>query len=216
MASFLETSRLYQAAMAASDRIVSVVRGSYLYRWLTAEPDPEVIVIDLRDTWTVGQVILLLDRVFGHLERAATGSALVKGFERLYARTLAAPLQVAGRGLFAAAVVVGVAGAVSRSIVGLAAAVGCVLGGLVAIQDERSWAEFKETRAVELLIAAFEPPAPPEAEGLQDGETTDDGEGAEPETDEPEGNPLDESHQGVDRDVPDDGARGERNDRRQR
>lgn len=36
-------------------------RNSWLYRWLTAEPEPEVIVIDLRETWTVGPVIDLLD-----------------------------------------------------------------------------------------------------------------------------------------------------------
>ncbi|WP_121821394.1 hypothetical protein [Halostella salina] len=39
------------------------VRGSWLYRWLTAEPDPEVIVIDLRETYTVGPFVRLLDRI---------------------------------------------------------------------------------------------------------------------------------------------------------
>jgi hypothetical protein len=32
-------------------------------RWLTAEPDPDVIVVDLRETVTVGPVILVLDRI---------------------------------------------------------------------------------------------------------------------------------------------------------
>jgi hypothetical protein len=35
--------------------------GSALYRWLTAEPEPDVIVIDLRETWTVGPLLKLLD-----------------------------------------------------------------------------------------------------------------------------------------------------------
>jgi hypothetical protein len=39
-----------------------VIRGSWLYGWLTAEPEPDVIVIDLRETRTVGPVIELLDR----------------------------------------------------------------------------------------------------------------------------------------------------------
>jgi len=38
------------------------LRGSWLYGWLTAEPDPEVIVIDLRETYTVGPFVRLLDR----------------------------------------------------------------------------------------------------------------------------------------------------------
>jgi hypothetical protein len=37
--------------------------GSALYRWLTAEPEPEVIVIDLRETWTVGPLLRVLDRM---------------------------------------------------------------------------------------------------------------------------------------------------------
>jgi hypothetical protein len=32
-------------------------------RWLTAEPNPDVIVVDLRETVTVGPVILVLDRI---------------------------------------------------------------------------------------------------------------------------------------------------------
>lgn len=31
--------------------------------WLTAEPEPEVIVIDLRETYTIGPLIAALDRV---------------------------------------------------------------------------------------------------------------------------------------------------------
>ena len=39
------------------------VRESWLYQWLTKEPEPEVIVIDLRETYTVGPFIHLLDRM---------------------------------------------------------------------------------------------------------------------------------------------------------
>jgi len=38
-------------------------RGSFLYRWLTAEPEPDVVVIDLRETLSVGPFITVLDRV---------------------------------------------------------------------------------------------------------------------------------------------------------
>ncbi len=36
---------------------------SFLYRWLTTEPEPDVVVIDLRETLSAGPVIWLLDRV---------------------------------------------------------------------------------------------------------------------------------------------------------
>lgn len=45
-------------------------RNSFLYRWLTKEPDPAVVVIDLRETYTVGAVIALLDRLAPTVERA--------------------------------------------------------------------------------------------------------------------------------------------------
>ena len=45
----------------AMARVAAVTRESFLYRWLTAEPEPDVVVIDLRETYTVGPVIRLLD-----------------------------------------------------------------------------------------------------------------------------------------------------------
>lgn len=50
------------AARTVSRTVGHWTRGSWLYRWLTAEPDPEVIVIDLRETYTVGPFVRLLDR----------------------------------------------------------------------------------------------------------------------------------------------------------
>lgn len=38
-------------------------RASFLYRWSTKEPEPDVVVIDLRETLSVGPIIALLDRV---------------------------------------------------------------------------------------------------------------------------------------------------------
>ena len=50
------------------------VRHSSLYRWLTKEPEPDVIVIDLRETYAVGPVIALLDRLAPVLARTWRGS----------------------------------------------------------------------------------------------------------------------------------------------
>lgn len=57
----LSGSRFITAVKTGVGRAETFVRNSWLYGWLTAEPEPEVIVIDLRETWTVGPFITVLD-----------------------------------------------------------------------------------------------------------------------------------------------------------
>ena len=64
----LERSIVIRTARSLRDRVVAFTgtatgyaRSSYIYQWLTKEPEPEVIVIDLRETRTVGPFIRLLD-----------------------------------------------------------------------------------------------------------------------------------------------------------
>ena len=64
-----------------------------------------------------------------------------------------------------------------------------------------------QTGLIKLLVAALEPPAQSESEQRQ---PANDSEAAQTDTDEPEGYPRDDPHQGVDREIADDGARGER------
>lgn len=71
-----EGSTLVGVAASLASRAEAVVRHSYGYRWLTAEPDPSVIVIDLRETRTVGPFVRLLERVVGPVEGAWDGSVL--------------------------------------------------------------------------------------------------------------------------------------------
>ncbi len=51
-------------------------RHSFLYRWLTKEPDPDVIVIDLRETYTVGSILAGVDRLTDPLVRSYQHSKL--------------------------------------------------------------------------------------------------------------------------------------------
>jgi hypothetical protein len=60
-------SAVLGAVRDVSARVSTAVRSSVLYTWLTKEPEPEVIVIDLRETRTVGPIIALLDRAIGWL-----------------------------------------------------------------------------------------------------------------------------------------------------
>lgn len=217
--SALDSSRLYRALTAATDRLSGFVRGSFLYRWLTAEPDPEVIVIDLRETWTVGPFISVLDYLFDAFERSAVGSILIRGGSTALDRTLAAPVRMAGFVALALAALAVPSAVVLDRTAALFVGVGLLVAGALALFERRSWEDFRGTRPVELLVAAFEPPEPPEREDdpeSQKQKTADDRQRPQRDADEPKGDALDEPHQRVDRDVADEGARGEGDDRDER
>ncbi|WP_137284646.1 hypothetical protein [Halorussus salinisoli] len=93
-------------------RLAHSVRHSHLYRWLTKEPEPDAIVIDLRDTYTVAPFIALLDRLTPVVERTWRGSLAYRTTERL------------------------------------------------GTSVKREW--IAESRTIQLLRDALEPPAPPE------------------------------------------------------
>jgi len=159
----LAGSRLVSALRAVSGRGGSWVRNSALYQWLTAEPDPEVIVIDLRETWTVGPFLRVLDWIVDRLIDAAEDSRAVAVVQRGVTETRAAPLRVVG--LMTATVGLAVAGGGlfgGVSTTQLAVGVSLAVGGLIAMQDDRDWATLRETRPVALTIAALAPPEPPE------------------------------------------------------
>lgn len=80
-APFRDDSRTSRAARWLS----TAVRNSYGYRWLTREPDPEVVVIDLRETWTVGPVIRVLDRLVDWVTPYWRESTLKRGFDGVVA-----------------------------------------------------------------------------------------------------------------------------------
>lgn len=108
----LNGSRVVDAVQCASNatasrlgsmsaRLRRVISGSYLYRWLTAEPDPEVIVIDLRETHTVGPVISLLDSILDALAPGYRQSRLADGVNAVAALGAAAADTRPGRVLAA-------------------------------------------------------------------------------------------------------------------
>ncbi|MDF9745877.1 hypothetical protein [Natrinema salsiterrestre] len=157
----LEESRLRDL----SDGVVSAVRASYCYRWLTAEPDPDVIVIDLRETYTVGPIIPVLESVLDGLGDGYDGSRIATVASETAEVLRARPIQTVGAvGL---ALVPGsllaltVTGALSTMLfVGhLVVAVLCAAG----LRSTHSLADVLESRPVSVLAAAFEPPEPPDS-----------------------------------------------------
>ena len=177
-------STIVAASRAAGRRVAAWVRGSAIYEWLTAEPDPDVIVIDLRETWTVGPFLVVLDRVIDALVAAASGSRLVEVGLAGVDAVRAAPLRVGGLAAAVIGLLVAVRGVLGGpAIAPLALGVAVVAGGLVAMRDDRDWETLRETRPVELALAALEPPEPPEStegtepagEGVDGGAETADG-----------------------------------------
>ncbi|RKD98083.1 hypothetical protein [Halopiger aswanensis] len=160
------------------------VRHSWVYRWLTAEPDPEVIVIDLRETYTVGPFIRLLDRIFEQCARATASSRAVEFSHRVEDQFRARPLRVLGTAILGGVVFSGLVSIVLGQI-GTGWVIGhAVLAGLavLGLRSERTLEDLTETRAWELPVAAFEPPEPPTeteiAEGTDESRSVDDSEPA--------------------------------------
>ena len=97
--SAIETSSVvgaFRRAFGADSRsnalgqwLLRSVEQSFVYRWLTKEPDPEVIVIDLRETYTVGPFIRLVDSLLDRVTPYWRGSRLKRaldGTERVFER----------------------------------------------------------------------------------------------------------------------------------
>ena len=143
------------------------VRGSWLYRWLTTEPEADVIVIDLRETAFVGPVLVVLDRILGPCGRHWHDSATGRAATRLSKRFAAHPVRTASAALLVAALatlaLLAGRGALTRSAVGIALLVATL--ALAGTRVTASVDELAETRAFELAVALLAPPDPPVADG---------------------------------------------------
>jgi hypothetical protein len=76
----LNTGVQNSVSRAIAHRIGIIWRASFAYSWLTAEPEPDVIVIDLRETVTIGPLLRLV---------AWLSSPFVRALEHSVSRSLA-------------------------------------------------------------------------------------------------------------------------------
>lgn len=160
LASAVERSRVIGTLETIESTLQRWASGSRIVQWFLAEPDPEVIVIDLRETYTVGPVIRALDWTIVRADRLAERTGLASLFRQMAQRIEAEPLRVTGWVLFACAL-----GGLAASFVsgGLSAGWLLLAGfALLVTRERRSASELAETRVGRAIIAAFEPPEPPE------------------------------------------------------
>ena len=166
----LESSAVYRLL----GRGRGLLTESRIFEWLTAEPEPEVIVIDLRETRTVGRVVSTLDRVLTRAEQdllpALPAATVTRGTYWVRNRLVTRPLRGASVGLAVVAnlgllaVLLGSEDPITPTTLVLFAAL------LLAVRGFRSTMsldELRETvwyrRGTAALIAVFEPPDPPES-----------------------------------------------------
>ena len=185
---WLSGSVLYLGALTLSQRVENLlqrwIRSSYGYRWMTADPDPNVIVIDLRETKTVAPVLRSLDRVCAVLWPALVHARTRRIASRAARALRATPVRVLGIGLAG----LGVAGLIDNAVTGSLTRVAVVLFGtmtllgLLAVRDRRSWTELRRGPVVRVLSAVFVPPDPParhrsrsDRDDKRDGSASDDG-----------------------------------------
>ena len=161
--SSLANSRVATITRWMINHSVMFVRSSFIYRWLTAEPDPDVIVIDLRETWTVGPIIALVDRLLAAFTESTQRSRVAEATPTVITAFRERPIRVVSLVAVVASLSVLFVGGItlSLSIVSTTLTTLLAMVALYGVGSERTLEELKETKTVQLLISVFEPPEPP-------------------------------------------------------
>ncbi|WP_252699113.1 hypothetical protein [Natronosalvus vescus] len=162
-------TRIATAAAEASVRSLGTtlqryVTSSFGYQWLTAEPNPDVIVIDLRETVVGTLVIRPLEWTIETITDASSDSRLVEPLHYVHHEFRSNPIRLLGfAGLASIPPLFGVLALTGNlSVVTTAGVV--VLAAAAGLATRARWSldELLETRVAKALAATFEPPAPPE------------------------------------------------------
>jgi hypothetical protein len=61
-------ARAVQSAHTIGAALSNIVICSYLYQWFETEPESHVIVIDLRETWTVASILQLMTTIVAQIQ----------------------------------------------------------------------------------------------------------------------------------------------------
>lgn len=152
--------------LGVGETVKSWGRSAWLYRWLTTEPDPDVIVIDLRDSYTLGFLLGVFDRVVGRLGPARKSSLATRSVVLTVSKLRERPLRIPGI-LLAGTTVLNLLIQLGKTEVGrgtlIAHAIAIVVG-LLAIQSSLSWDDIEKTGTYRILAAVFGPPPPEESD----------------------------------------------------
>jgi hypothetical protein len=140
-------------------------RRSFVYRWLTADPEPEVVV-DLGDTRSVGWLIALCRRVRPGVDRVRERSRAARAYDSASSSVRSAPVRAGSLVVLVATLGHVAAASVGGGISPPAAVVATFVVAVAALgaRVRASWADLSETRTAESLRRVVLPP-PPEDDG---------------------------------------------------
>jgi len=139
-------------------------RSAWMYQWLTEEPEPDVVVIDLRETVVVGPIIAVLDSLVTALANNSDQSRTEQLLAYLNQSLIERPIQV-----FSVVVLAAVASNLALSLslgdpspteLGLRLILASL--ALAGTRIELSWDDLTDSHTYELLVSLLEPPEPPE------------------------------------------------------
>lgn len=158
------------AVVRASARTARVATDwttrSVLYRWLTTEPEPDPIVIDLRETWTVGPLLALLERIATAVGPAVRRSRIVRAASAVDDAIENRPVRTTSYFVLAATAANGLATAAAGELTetGVYLRAGLLVLALLGTRSAASLDDLAETRTWRLLRLLIEPPPPAEEE----------------------------------------------------
>jgi len=163
---FASTSLTVASGQRVTTTLQRWATHSWGYQWLTAEPEPDVIVIDLRDSVVVGPVIRLLDWLTPRGVQAMRESTAYQQLSKLATTVRAAPLRIVGAVLLGIALLQLFVGAVTGSLGASDRVVWLAVAtvGLYVLRETQSWDELRDSRVAGTIRALLEPPTPTEKE----------------------------------------------------
>ena len=160
VATVLSKSRLATIGRAGEQ----FVRASWLYRWLTTEPDPEVVVLDLRETYVIGPILGMLDRSFSVIvsgwSQARSGTLLEQYYEIIEARPVRTVSFVVLAAIVSNLALTAVLGSLTATAVGVRLIAASL--ALTGTRVNASWEDVTDSRTYGLLVTLLEPPEPPD------------------------------------------------------
>jgi hypothetical protein len=170
LSTFLSRAVRASGLAALGTVLAQLVRTSFLYRWLTAEPEPEVVVIDLRETYTVSPILAVLDSVFGTLGRAWQSAGVGNVTDSTHDALRESPIRAVSLVVLAALLTNLAVSVVSGTLstTGLAVRLAGVAIAALGTQIRVSWTQCTESATYRYLVAALEPPEPPESDESDD------------------------------------------------
>lgn len=159
----LRTAATGSALRRAADAALAIARDSWLYRWLTAEPDPDVVVIDLRTTVSIGPPLMVIDRIVDAIVPGAEGATVVRAFERVGDALRRRPVAIASA-IVLCVVAVGLLLTLLRGDPNRTILLGQLIVAAFAalgLRSRATLADLRETRTARAIVAVLEPPEPP-------------------------------------------------------